>query len=96
MLDEPDMELKAFSLKQLSQLVDQFWAEIAEAVPTMFVPSLPFSASFLPFHVAVKHCMKMTSSLHEKWLLLWRPRCVRSRPLLRISIAAGLLSFGRI
>ncbi|KAJ3194238.1 proteasome regulatory particle base subunit [Irineochytrium annulatum] len=33
LLDEPDEELKVYALQQLNPLVDQFWAEIADAVP---------------------------------------------------------------
>ena len=32
LLEEPELELKVFALQRLNQLVDRFWAEIAERV----------------------------------------------------------------
>lgn len=37
LLDEPDEQLKCYALQNLNKLVDQFWAEIADSVPKMFV-----------------------------------------------------------
>lgn len=37
LLDEDQQELKAFALDRLNDLVDQFWAEIAEHIAKMYV-----------------------------------------------------------
>jgi hypothetical protein len=34
-LDEQDATLKYYSLQQLSQMVDHFWAEVADSVDKM-------------------------------------------------------------
>lgn len=36
LLDEPDNQLKVFALKQLNQLVDQFWSELADHIAKMY------------------------------------------------------------
>ncbi len=35
LLDEREPELKAFALRKLNNVVDEFWAEISEAVEKM-------------------------------------------------------------
>ena len=35
LLSEPEAEVKVFSLNRLNQLVDDFWAEIADSVTLM-------------------------------------------------------------
>ena len=37
LLDESEEELKVYALQQLDAIVDQFWAEISDAIPKMFV-----------------------------------------------------------
>ena len=36
LLEEPEPELQAHALVKLDELVDQFWMEIADALPTMY------------------------------------------------------------
>jgi 26S proteasome regulatory subunit N2 len=37
LLDEADQSLQTYALKQLDQLVNEYWAEIADSVPKMLV-----------------------------------------------------------
>lgn len=37
LLDESEEELKIYALEKLNTLVDQFWAEISDAVSKMYV-----------------------------------------------------------
>ena len=39
LLEEPENELKVFALSRLDELVDTFWAEIADNVSKMYVIS---------------------------------------------------------
>lgn len=36
LLDEPENELKVYSLTQLDSMVDHFWAEIADHISKMY------------------------------------------------------------
>ena len=40
LLKESEDEIKIFALKKLDQLVDVFWAEIAESISAMYVLSV--------------------------------------------------------
>ena len=40
LLEEPENELKVFALSRLDELVDTFWAEIADSVSKMYVISV--------------------------------------------------------
>ena len=38
LLSEPELQVKQYALKALNPLVAQFWAEISEHIPLMYVP----------------------------------------------------------
>jgi 26S proteasome regulatory subunit N2 len=62
LLQEPEPELQAHALRNLNQLVDQFWMEIADAGANMYC--------FRQGNVdcVVKSCMKTRNSRNESWL----------------------------
>ena len=48
LLQEPDDALKSHALKKVDEIVDQFWAEIAGSISTMYVPPYWHSSAICP------------------------------------------------
>ena len=48
LLSEPEEKVKVFALNRLDQLVDDFWAEIAESVSNMYVVFLQHPVCGIP------------------------------------------------
>lgn len=56
LLDEPEQEIKNFALQKLDHIVNEFWAEISEAVDKMWVKLLCIFPCYFPLFIEInKH-----------------------------------------